>query len=67
MCKKSDVVQTEVLRGICSEGPKRTTKNCKLLLSTLRNKPMNFRIGSTDISRPAPTVVIPLLFCLNTL
>ena len=41
-------------------------KNCKLLLSTLRHKPLNFRIGSTDINRPVPTLVIPLLFCLKT-
>ena len=35
-------------------GRKTHQKNYRLLLSTLRNKPVNFRVGSTDIN-PYPT------------
>ena len=48
-------------------GRKEPQKNCKLLLSTLRDKPVNFRIGSTDINRPAPTLVILCCFVTTLL
>ena len=34
--------------------------------SRLRTEPVNFRIESIDINHPAPALVIPMLFCLNT-